>query len=112
MDNSNNVGKMVGALAVGALVGVTIGVLFAPHKGSITRSMIAGEAEDMADNFKRKMIREAKDFKKMVTKDAMILKNKATELEELVEGKFESVSSSIKDKANALLQMNSDHQTK
>jgi len=48
----------------------------------------------------------------MVTKDAKILKDKAAELEELVEGKFETVSSSLKEKANALLHMNSDHVTK
>ena len=53
-----------------------------------------------------------KDFKKMVSKDAKMLKDKAAELEGMVEGKFESVSSSLKEKANALLQMNSDHVTK
>ncbi|GAA4059180.1 MULTISPECIES: YtxH domain-containing protein [Flavobacterium] len=112
MDNSNNTGKIVGSLVVGALVGVTLGVLFAPHKGTRTRSMIAGGAEDMAKDFKKKMSREAKDFKKMVSKDAKMLKDKAAELEGMVEGKFESVSSSLKEKANALLQMNSDHVTK
>jgi gas vesicle protein len=112
MDNSNNTGKIVGSLVVGALVGAALGVLFAPHKGTRTRSLIANGAEDMAKDFKKKMSREAKDFKKMVSKDAKMLKDKAAELEELVEGKFESVSSSLKDKANALLKMNSDHVTK
>ncbi|WP_298393554.1 YtxH domain-containing protein [Flavobacterium sp.] len=112
MDNSNNTGKIVGSLVVGALVGATLGVLFAPHKGTRTRSMISDGAEDMAKDLKKKMSREAKDFKKMVSKDAKMLKNKAAELEELVEGKFESVSSSLKDKATALLNMNADHVAK
>lgn len=110
MDNSNNTGKIVGSIVVGALVGATLGVLFAPHKGTKTRSMIANGAEDIKNDFKKKMSREAKDFKKSVSKEAKLLKAKAAELEELVEGKFETVSSSLKEKANALLHMNSDHE--
>lgn len=112
MDNSNNTGKIVGSLVVGAIVGATLGVLFAPHKGTRTRSLLVDGAEDMAKDFKKKMSREAKDFKKMVSKDAKLLKDKASKLEELVEGKFESVSANIKEKANALLHMNSDHEVK
>ena len=38
MNNLNNKGRLVvGSLLVGALVGATVGVLFAPHKGKKTR---------------------------------------------------------------------------
>lgn len=112
MDNSKNIGKIIGSLVVGALAGATLGVLFAPSKGSKTRSKIAGGAENLTKDLKRKMKNEAKDFKKSVSKEVKSLKNKAVELEGLVEGKVESVTATLKDKANALLHMNSDHELK
>ena len=113
MNNLNsNTGKIVGSLVVGALAGATLGVLFAPRKGTKTRNKIAGGAEKMAKDLKRKMKDEAKDFRKSVSKEAKILKSKAAELEGLVEGKMESVTATLKEKANALLHMNSDHEIK
>ena len=113
MNNSNSsTGKIVGSLVVGALAGATLGVLFAPRKGTKTRSKIAGGAEKMAKDLKKKMSKEAKDFKKSVSEEAKLLKNKAAELEGLVEGKMESVTATLKEKANALLHMNSDHEIK
>jgi gas vesicle protein len=112
MENTNVTGKLVGSLVVGVLVGATLGVLFAPNKGSRTRSMIAGGAEDMVKDLKKKMISKTNDLKRMVSKDSELLKNKAAELEGMVEDKFESVTSSLKEKANALLHMNADHVTK
>lgn len=110
MDNLQSTGKMVGSIVIGALAGVTLGVLFAPRKGTKTRNKIAGGAEKMSKNLKKKMSKEAKDFKKSVKKEAKIIKNKASELEGLVEDKIESVTATIKEKANALLNKNSDHQ--
>jgi gas vesicle protein len=54
MENSNNTGKLVGALMLGALVGGALGLLFAPHKGSETRRRIAGEADDLTAGVKEK----------------------------------------------------------
>ncbi len=113
MDNSTkSTGKLVGSLVLGALAGATLGVLFAPRKGAKTRNKIAGSADKMAKDLKRKMSKEAKDFRKSVNKEAKMLKNKAAELEGLVEGKMETVTATLKEKANALLQMNADHEIK
>lgn len=112
MDNSKNTGKIVGSLVIGALAGATLGVLFAPRKGTKTRSKIAGKAEKLTKDLKKEMSKEAKDFRKSVNKEAKLLKNKAAELEGLVEGKLESVTATLKEKANALLHMNSDHEIK
>jgi gas vesicle protein len=110
MDNSKNTGKIIGSLVIGALAGATLGVLFAPRKGTKTRNKIAGGAENLAKDLKKKMSKEAKDFTKSVNKEAKSLKNKAAELEDLVGNKIESVTASLKDKANTLLHSNSDHE--
>ncbi|MFZ4106279.1 YtxH domain-containing protein [Flavobacterium sp.] len=113
MENSTeSTGKLVGSLVLGALAGATLGVLFAPRKGTKTRNKIAGGAEKMAKDLKKKMNKEARDFRKSVGEEAKMLKNKAAELEELVEGKIESVTASLKEKANEMLHMNSDHEIK
>ncbi len=112
MDNSKSKVKLVGSLVLGALAGVTLGVLFAPRKGTKTRNNIADSAEKVAKNLKKKMRKEARNFKKSVNKEAKSLKNKATELEGFVEEKMESVSASLKEKANALLHVSTDHEIK
>jgi gas vesicle protein len=54
MENSNNTGKMLGALLVGAVIGGVIGVLFAPDKGSETRKRLLTKGEDLSDTLKNK----------------------------------------------------------
>ncbi|MDO9680509.1 MAG: YtxH domain-containing protein [Bacteroidales bacterium] len=44
---------LLGALA-GLAVGVVVGVLFAPEKGSVTRKKITQKSEDYADILKNK----------------------------------------------------------
>ena len=54
MESSNNSGKVIGALLLGAVIGGALGILFAPDKGSETRKRIAGKAGDLSDSLKEK----------------------------------------------------------
>ena len=64
MENSNDSGKVIGALLLGAVIGGALGVLFAPAKGSETRKRITGKADDLTDALKDKfnaLLEEAKN---------------------------------------------------
>ncbi len=88
MDNLNVTGIVLGALVVGALTGATLGILFAPDKGSKTRSNIVNGAKDMTD-----------DIKKRLTDEAAALRKKAEELEELAKEKMDDITNNVKHKA-------------
>ena len=51
-------------------------------------------------------------FRKSMNRGAKSLKNRASKLEDMVEERIESASTILKENANALLNMNEDHQIK
>ena len=53
MEDSNNTGKLIGALLIGAAVGAALGILFAPDKGSETRKKLVGKTGDLTDGLKK-----------------------------------------------------------
>ncbi len=59
----SNTTSSLGAFLLGAAVGVTLGILYAPDKGSNTRRNILGKAEKLRDDAESK-IEEGKDYVK------------------------------------------------
>ncbi|MFZ4106274.1 YtxH domain-containing protein [Flavobacterium sp.] len=84
MENSKNTGKIIGGLVIGALAGATLGVLFAPNKGSKTRNKITGGSENLAKDLKKKIKNEARDYKRSFNEETKSLKNKAAKLNDMV----------------------------
>lgn len=99
MENVNNRGRLIlGSLLAGAIVGGTLGVLFAPHKGTKTRKNIAKNVKNTASKFKKEM-----------DQDGQYLKKKALDFENILEDKMSVATSSFKNKVNELLKSGSDH---
>jgi gas vesicle protein len=70
MEKSNNTGKIVGAVLLGAVVGgaigAALGMLFAPEKGSDLRKRLAASSDDLAGNLKNKFQNLVTDVKREV----------------------------------------------
>ena len=66
MGNSNNTGKLLGAIFLGAAIGGALGILFAPDKGSETRKKIKTKGEDLTGAVKEKFDRIVDKFRKEV----------------------------------------------
>jgi len=90
MKNSNVTGKVIGAVIVGTLVGATLGILFAPYKGSRTRNRIARRTKDLT-----------KDFSNKMKEEASVLLNKAEEFENMAEQKIQDLTKKVKQKADS-----------
>jgi len=72
MEDSNNTGKLIGALLLGAAIGGALGILFAPDKGSETRKKILSKGDDLTDSLKEKF----EDFMEELKKEAEAAKSK------------------------------------
>jgi gas vesicle protein len=75
METSNNTGKVIGALLLGAAIGSVLGILFAPEKGSKTRKNILSKGDDLTDSIKDKF----DEFLEGVKKEIDTVKDKANE---------------------------------
>ncbi len=72
-----NTGKIATGFILGTVLGTTLGLLFAPNKGSKTRAMIADKAKDMKATVSDKYLK---------AKDLMGLERNVTKEKETVLG--------------------------
>jgi gas vesicle protein len=82
MEKSDNTGKIVGALLLGAAIGGTIGaalgILFAPDKGTVTRKKLLTRGDDLAGTLKGKF----NEFVEVAKKEVGNVRDKANEFVE------------------------------
>jgi len=75
METSNNTGKVIGAILLGAAIGGALGILFAPDKGSKTRKKILDKRDDLTDSMKERF----NDFLEEVKEEIETVKEKAND---------------------------------
>jgi gas vesicle protein len=96
-----NAAKLLGALLIGAAAGATLGILFAPDKGSNTRKKIAKTSDDLIDQLSEK-IEEGKqalsDLRKKAMQTTDEVKSKVTGA---VEEEVENAKRTVRSTANA-----------
>ena len=78
--------KVVLGVLAGAGVGVLMGILFAPEKGSVTRKRISRKAEDEVDALKDKM----NDFIDLVGQQFDKVKDEVSDFVEITKQKVET----------------------
>lgn len=91
MQNSKQIGSVVGALAVGAAAGAVLGLLFAPHKGTKTRNRLARNAKKLAEKFQHKTDNKVE-----------LLEGKVKKLSKNIKNKTDKKIDDLKDNANDL----------
>lgn len=80
---------MIGALVIGAAAGATLGVLFAPDKGTKTREKIAGNAKKLTKKFKKNVSNEAKMIQEKVTDFGNYAEDKLSNLKSKIDNKID-----------------------
>ena len=92
---SSNTTKVLGALLLGAAVGVALGILLAPDKGADTRKKLADGASDLTDNAEEEIKEVIDSLKKKVSEMENLLSKGLDEAKKMVEEKAHQVKSNM-----------------
>ena len=109
MGNSSDPSRVLGALIVGAAIGATLGVLFAPKKGKEIREEIADKAKKMSKDMKQKYqdlkntaSTEMENFKDRSLSAEYKMENKAENLKDNFGSKYDSAKNYLQDKVDSV----------
>jgi gas vesicle protein len=84
-------GKVLLGVLAGVAVGATLGILFAPDKGSTTRKKISRKGDDYAEELEEKF----NDFVEGISKQFEAVKEEATQMAEDSKHKVEKVIADV-----------------
>ncbi|MFM2229473.1 MAG: hypothetical protein RL607_731 [Bacteroidota bacterium] len=108
MSNRNNEGLV--ALLLGAAIGVGLGILFAPDKGSETRKKIKDNLDDLKDDLKQKFQTVEEEAKEKFDQTKTDLKSSMDDLLLKSSYKAEEAISYLEQKLAELKQQNAKFQ--
>jgi gas vesicle protein len=103
---SNTSGNSLLALLTGAVVGVGIGILFAPDKGTITREKIKDSFQDAKDDLKQKLDEVSEQLKSKLTHSKDNLEDSFEDLVSNASHKTEDLISFLEQKLAELKEQN------
>jgi gas vesicle protein len=86
-------GKVILGVLAGAAIGATLGILFAPEKGSVTRKKIAKKSNGYVDDLEDKF----NDFMDTVTEKYEDIKQEAINMTKKARHKMEEAEAEIND---------------
>jgi gas vesicle protein len=87
-----NSGKVILGVLAGAAMGALLGVLFAPHKGTVTRKKIVRKSGNLADEVKDKISELLEDITEKFEK----VKDDVSEFAEQKMSKIEEAKKNVK----------------
>ncbi len=107
---SNNTGNTVLALLTGAAIGVGVGILFAPDKGSRTREKIKDGFDDAKEDLKQKLTKATNELKEKISKSKNGLEESYEDMISNMSHKTEDVISFLEQKLAELKEQNAKFQ--
>lgn len=105
-------GKNILGILAATAVGVGLGVLFAPDKGSATRKRYKEEADRTKDKFKEDAENLKKDVSETITEQKDVLGNKINETLQYASRKADTAIDNVEEFLKGLKEKNKEFQAK